>query len=115
MVLGAYLFIIFTFTLSKLSIGGVCSGRLKNQGLRCGHIQKKGCLRSGPNSKKGGGVLKCGSCQKLGVFTAAHTYAGHICECLTPWGCNSNFDADIIVSVKRAITIQTFNDPPGLS
>ena len=36
-VLGAYLFIIFTFTCQYDQLVGVCSGRLKKGGLRCGH------------------------------------------------------------------------------
>ena len=36
-VLRAYLFIIFTFTCQYDQLVGVCSGRLKKGGLRCGH------------------------------------------------------------------------------
>ena len=36
-VLGAYLYIIFTFTWQYDQPVGVCSGRLKKGGLRCGH------------------------------------------------------------------------------
>ena len=36
-VLGAYLFIIFTFTCQYDQLVGVCSGRLKKGGLRCVH------------------------------------------------------------------------------
>ena len=36
-VLGAYLFIIFTFTCQYYQLVGVCSGRLNKGGLRCGH------------------------------------------------------------------------------
>ena len=71
-VLGAYLFIIFTFTCQHDQLVGVCSGRLKKGGLRCGS-----------NSKKGGGVLGAGQVKK-GVFTAAHTYTEHICQCPPP-------------------------------
>ena len=37
-----------------------------------------GVLGAGQTRKKGG--LRCGSGQKRGVFTAAHTYTEHICE-----------------------------------
>ena len=53
-VLGAYLFIILTFTCQYDQLVGVCSGRLQKGGLRCGHNWKKGGLRYGSNSKKKG-------------------------------------------------------------
>ena len=53
-VLGAYLFIVFIFTCQYGQLVGVCSGRLKKGGLRCGHSSKKGGLRCGSSSKKGG-------------------------------------------------------------
>ena len=43
-----------------------------------GTARKRGILGAGQTRKKGG--LRCGSGQKRGVFTAAHTYAEHICE-----------------------------------
>ena len=42
-----------------------------------GCYQKGGVLGAGPTKIKGG--LGCGSGPKRGVFTAAHTCAGHIC------------------------------------
>ena len=81
---------------------GVCPGTPKKGGggLRDGHIPKRGVLGAGTAPKKGvlfglcpslrpplgtgqtrkKGGLRCGSGQKRGVFTAAHTYAEHICE-----------------------------------
>ena len=47
--------------------------RTKKRGFGNGHIQKN-C--AGHKSKKGG--LMCGSGQKRGIFTAAHTCTGHI-------------------------------------
>ena len=65
-VLGAYLFIIFTFTCQHDQPVGVCSSRLKKGGgvLGAGTTRKKGDRRSGPNSKKGdlgAGQVKGGS------------------------------------------------------
>ena len=68
-VLGAYLFIIFSFSI-RLTSGGVF-WQAEKRGLMCGH-----CLRCGSSSKKGG--LMCGSGQKRGVFAAAHTNTEHI-------------------------------------
>ena len=63
-VLGAYLFIIFTFTCQHDQLVGVCSGRLK-----------KGDLRCGSNSKKGGGVgLRCGSGKKGGLYRGTYLH-----------------------------------------
>ena len=53
-VLGAYVFIIFTFTCQYDQLVGVCSGRLKRGGIRYRHSSKKGGLRCGSHSKKGG-------------------------------------------------------------
>ena len=53
-VLGAYLFIIFTFIWQHDQLVGVCPGRLKKGGLRCGHSSKKGGLMCGSGKKKGG-------------------------------------------------------------
>ena len=77
-VLGAYLFIIFTFTCQNDQLVGVCSGRLKRGVLGAGKARKRGVLGAGQTLKKGG--LRCGSGPKRGVFTAAHTYTEHICE-----------------------------------
>ena len=41
-------------------------------------LEKCGSLVRIKLEKKGG--LRCGSGQKRGVFTAAHTYTEHICE-----------------------------------
>ena len=57
-VLGAYLFINFIFTCQHDQLVGVCSGRLKNVGPRCGY------------SLKWGGGLRCGSNSKRGVLGA---------------------------------------------
>ena len=52
----------------------------KMGGLRCGRCcSTKGVLGGGSNSTKE--VLGAGQV-KRGVFTAAHTCTGHICECL---------------------------------
>ena len=77
-VLGAYLFIIFTFTCQNDQLVGVYSGRLKRGVLGAGTARKRGVLGAGQTRKKGG--LRCGSGPKRGVFTAAHTYTEHICE-----------------------------------
>ena len=54
--LGAYLFIIFTFTYQYDQLVGVCSGRLNKGGLiGTGTARKGGGLRCGSNSKKKGG------------------------------------------------------------
>ena len=56
-VLGAYLFIIFTFTCQYDQLVGVCSGRLKKGGgiSGAGTARKRGVLElCGSNSKKGG-------------------------------------------------------------
>ena len=45
---------------------------------------KKGGLRHGSGSKRG--VLGTGQVKKGGIFTAAHTCTGHICECPPPPG-----------------------------
>ena len=51
----------FSFTCQHDQLVGVCSGRLKKGGLRCGTARKGGC---GSNSKKGD--LRCGSAKKKG-------------------------------------------------
>ena len=56
----------------------------KGRVLGAGTARKRGVLGAGPTRKKGG--LRCGSGQKRGVFTAAHTYAEHICEYPPPGG-----------------------------
>ena len=53
-------------------------GRNPNNGIK-GKV-----LGTGQARKKGG--LRHGSGQKRGVFTAAHTCTGHICECPPPPG-----------------------------
>ena len=53
-VLGACLFIIFTFTCQYDQLVGVCSGRLK-----------KGALGTG-TARKGGGILGAGQTRKRG-------------------------------------------------
>ena len=83
-VLGAYLLITLTFSCQHDQLVGVYSDRLKNRGLRHGSGLKRGVLGTGPARKKGG--LRHGSGQKMGVFTAAHTYTGHIWECPPPPG-----------------------------
>ena len=42
------------FTWQHDQLVGVCSGRLKKGGVKCGHSSKKGDPRCGSNSKKGG-------------------------------------------------------------
>ena len=57
-VLGAYLYIIFTFTSQYDQLVGVCSGRLKRGGglslVRAQQEKGGGGLRCGSNSKQGG-------------------------------------------------------------
>ena len=74
-VLGAYLFIIFTFTCQYDQLVGGCSGRLNKGGLRCGQTRKRGVLGAGQTQKRG--VLGAGQVKK-GVFNAAHTYTEHM-------------------------------------
>ena len=66
--MGAYLFIIFTFTCQHDQLVGVCSGRLKKgvlgAGLRAQLEKGGGVLGAGPTRKKGG--LRCMSGQKRG-------------------------------------------------
>ena len=62
-VLGAYLFIIFTFTCQHDQLVGVCSGRLKKGGgLRCG------------SNLKGGGVLGAGQVKKGGLYRGTYLH-----------------------------------------
>ena len=79
-VLGAYLFIIFTFTCQYDQLVGVFRQAEKKGGgvLGAGTARKRGVLGAGQTRRKGG--LRCGSGQKRGVFTAAHTYTEHICD-----------------------------------
>ena len=73
-VLGAYLFIIFTFTCQHDQLVGVCSGRLKGGGgLRCGHSSKKGGLRYESNSKKRG-VLGAGQVRTGGLYRDTYLF-----------------------------------------
>ena len=86
---------------SQYILVGVCRGTSKKGGLRHGHnkkgggvlgtgtTQKRGVLVMGTSPKRGvlgtgearkRGVLGTGQV-KRGVFTAAHTCTGHICEC----------------------------------
>ena len=57
-------------------------GQARRGGLRHGSSKKRGVLGTG-QARKGGGGVRHGSCTERGggVFTAAHTYFGHICEC----------------------------------
>ena len=65
MVLGAYLFIIFTLTCQHDQLVGVCSGRMKGGGgLRCGHSSKRGVLGAGPTRKRG--LIGAGQVKKRG-------------------------------------------------
>ena len=80
-VLGAYLLITPTFFLSTWSIGGGLFWQTKKRGvLGTGQVKKGGVLGTGQVKKNGGGGLRHGSGKKTGVFTAAHTCTGHICE-----------------------------------